>query len=60
MPDKVVLHEWQVTLTLVLKSGERPDKWDWDELLDLSGNEEIVLEECVYLGSEQKEIEEPY
>jgi len=31
-----ILEEWTITLTVRVTAGQRPDKWDWTELLDLA------------------------
>lgn len=37
------MSKWTVTLNLELEEGN-PNKWNWHELLDLSGNETVWVD----------------
>ncbi len=52
------LDVWEITLTLKVDpsiGNARPEKWDWDALLDLSSDERVYLESAQFMGEEEIE-----
>ena len=51
-----------VMLELDVRDGTNPRKWDWDDLIDTSGEEVIVKHvvcEEVYAGEENDDLNQP-
>lgn len=47
------LDQWLITLRLTYnpKNAAKPEKWDWDALLELTDSEEVELEHIQFIGS---------
>jgi len=46
---------YKIEITLITDEPFSPDRWDWDQLLDLHGNEEIILNKVEFIGYEAKD-----